>query len=99
MKAMKKITVLLLVIAIAVSMAGCGSTPANTIFSKDDLDGKTIGVQLGTTGDIYASDYEGDEAGTKIERYNKGADAVQALKQGKIDCVIIDEQSYDAWYR
>ncbi len=29
---------------------------------------------------------------TKVERYNKGADAVQALKLGKIDCVVIDEQ-------
>ena len=58
----------------------------------DDLGGKKIGVQLGTTGDIYASDYEGDEAGTVIERYNKGNDAVMALKQGKIDCVIIDNQ-------
>ena len=28
----------------------------------------------------------------KIERYNKGADAIQALKLGKIDCVVIDEQ-------
>lgn len=62
------------------------------IETVDDLSGKRIGVQLGTTGDIYASDYEGDDAGTVIERYNKGADAVQALKQGKIDCVIIDEQ-------
>ena len=42
--------------------------------------------------DIYASDYEGDEAGTEVERYNKITDAVQALKQGKIDCVIADEQ-------
>lgn len=62
----------------------------NTVSSVDDLPGKTIGVQLGTTGDIYASDYEAE--GSTIERYNKGADAIQALKQGKIDCVIIDEQ-------
>lgn len=62
------------------------------IETVDDLPGSRIGVQLGTTGDIYASDYEGDDAGTTVERYNKGADAVQALKQGKIDCVIIDEQ-------
>ena len=34
----------------------------NTVNSIDDLEGKSIGVQLGTTGDIYASDYEGDEA-------------------------------------
>lgn len=37
------------------------------------------------------SDYETDGSGTVVERYNKGADAVQALKQGKLDCVIIDE--------
>ena len=58
----------------------------------DDIPGSRIGVQLGTTGDIYASDYEGDDAGTTITRYNKGADAIQALKQDKLDCVIIDEQ-------
>lgn len=56
----------------------------------DDLPGKKIGVQIGTTGAIYAEDYEGDESGTSVERFNKGADAVQALKVGKIDCVIID---------
>ena len=49
-------------------------------------------MQLGTTGDIYVSDYEKDGSGTKVERYNKGADAIQALKLGKIDCVVIDEQ-------
>ena len=67
----------------------------NTVNSLEDLPGKTIGVQLGTTGDIYASDYEAE--GSTIERYNKGADAVQALKQGKIDCVIIDAQPAQAF--
>ena len=65
---------------------------SETVNSADDLPGKRIGVQLGTTGDIYVSDYESDGSGTVVERYNKGADAVQALKQGKIDCVVIDEQ-------
>ena len=93
MKKMKRFAALSLAAAMMMSMFGCGAkVPANSVNSVDDLDGKTIGVQTGTTGDIYASDYEGDDAGTKIERYNKGADAVQALKQGKIDCVIIDEQ-------
>ena len=69
----------------------------NQIKTIDDLDGKKIGVQIGTTGDIYASDYEGDKAGTVVERYNKGADAVQALKLGKINCVIIDEQPAKAY--
>ena len=88
---MKKLVSLILMCAMVLSLTACGSkAPANTVFSVDDLPGKTIGVQLGTTGDIYASDYE--EEGSTIERYNKGADAIQALKQGKIDCVIIDEQ-------
>lgn len=62
------------------------------IATVDDLAGSKIGVQIGTTGDIYASDYEKDGSGTIVERYNKGVDAVQALKLGKLDCVIIDEQ-------
>lgn len=75
---------------------GCGkeakSLPEKVVTCVDDLEGANVGVQLGTTGDIYITDYEGDEAGTKISRFNKGADAVQALKQGKVDCVLIDEQ-------
>lgn len=66
-----------------------GAIP-NTVNTLEDLPGKTIGVQLGTTGDIYASDYEAE--GSTIERFNKAADAVQALKLGKVDCVIIDGQ-------
>lgn len=65
---------------------------AETVTCVDDIAGKRIGVQLGTTGDIYASDYESDGSGSVVERYNKGAEAVQGLKQGKLDCVIIDEQ-------
>lgn len=55
----------------------------------DDLNGKKIGVQLSTTGDIYAKEDFGEE---NVEAYNKGADAVMALKQGKVDAVIIDNQ-------
>lgn len=59
------------------------------IKTPDDLEGKKIGVQQGTTGDIYISDDFGDE---NVERYNKGFEAVQALIQGKIDAVVIDDQ-------
>jgi len=58
------------------------------IKTPDDLVGKTIGVQLGTTGDIFAEEIDD----VKLERYNKGFEAVQALQQGKIDAVIIDDQ-------
>lgn len=66
-------------------------TEGSTIASPDDLAGDKIkiGVQQGTTGDIYATDDYGDE---HIERYNKGMEAVQALAQGKVDAVIIDDQ-------
>lgn len=87
----------MMVLAIG-SMTGCEKTKENkdtnqkAITCVDDLSGANIGVQIGTTGDNYASDYEGDDAGSKVTRFNKGTDAVQALKQGKVDCVIIDEQ-------
>ncbi|MCB7319708.1 transporter substrate-binding domain-containing protein [Lacrimispora sp. 210928-DFI.3.58] len=58
------------------------------IAGPDDLAGVIVGVQLGTTGDIYVSDLEAE--GTTVERYNKGFEAVQALSQGKIDAVVID---------
>ncbi len=86
---MKKKLAVILVTVMTMGLCACGGgVPANKVNNIDDLEGKKIGVQLGTTGDIYASDIKG----AKMERFNKGADAVQSLKQGKIDCVIIDEQ-------
>lgn len=85
---LKKFAVLAAALVTASALCSCGSVPENTVFSVDDLPGKKIGVQLGTVGDSYAEDYK--DQGSTIERFSKGADAVQALKQGKIDCVIID---------
>lgn len=57
------------------------------IETADDLIGKTIGVQLGTTGDInIASNIEN----AKVNQYSKAIDAALALADGKIDCVIVD---------
>ena len=39
---------------------------------------------------LFVSDYEAD--GTKVMRYSKGADAIVALTQNKIDCVVIDSE-------
>ena len=56
-----------------------------------------VGVQTGTTGDIYATgDIEDAGLGT-LSRFNKGADAVEALKIGKVDCVIIDNEPAKAF--
>lgn len=58
------------------------------ISSFDDLAGKAIGVQLGTTGDFIASD---DVEGASVSQYNKAVDAVNDLINGRVDCVIIDK--------
>lgn len=91
-KTTKAIALLAASTMLAVSLTACG-TPANTVFSADDLKGKKIGAQLGTTGYIYAGDVED----ATVEPYNKGADAVQALKQGKLDAVIIDSEPAKAF--
>lgn len=69
-------------------LSGCGEQAVvNTVNSLDDLSGKKIGVQRKTTGDVYASDIEGAE----VVRFNRGIDAVTALKKGVVDAVIIDD--------
>lgn len=65
------------------------------IASPDDLVGKTIGVQLGTTGDSYAGDVED----ATVERYNKGFEAVQSLLSDKIDAVVIDQEPAKAFIK
>lgn len=53
-----------------------------------------VGTQQDTTGDIYSTDDFGDE---RVQRFNKGADAVQALITGKVDLVIIDNEPAKAF--
>ena len=71
------------------------------ITSVDDLFADdahfNIGVQESTTGDIYTSDELEDEGLATIFRYNRGADAVQALVTGRVDCVVIDNEPAKAF--
>ena len=55
--------------------------------SVDDLAGKKIGTQRGTTGYLYCSDDFGDE---NVVAYDNGLTAVQMLNNGQVDCVVID---------
>ena len=57
------------------------------IASVDDLAGKKIGTQRGTTGYLYCSDDFGDE---NVVAYDDGLTAVQMLNNGQVDCVVID---------
>lgn len=92
MKNWKKLTAGLLAIMMTVSLAACGGKKdeAKAINKIEDLKGAVIGVQLGTTGDLEASK---EEVGAKeVQRFSKGSEAIQALKTGQVDCVIIDSQ-------
>ena len=70
----------------------------SAITTVDDLyaEGTTtkIGVQLGTTGDIYASDDFGSD---RVTQYNNGNEAILALQKGDVDCVIIDNEPAKAF--
>ena len=59
----------------------------SAIKSLDDLAGKKIGVQLSTTGDIYATDEFGADF---VTQYNKATDCILGLTKGDVDAVIID---------
>lgn len=84
-------------------LAGCGSTPATTdesntsenaqttktITGVADLAGARVGVQEGTTGDLYVSD---EVEGAEVSRFKRVVDAGMDLKNGKVDAVVVDDQ-------
>lgn len=66
----------------------------SSIATLDDLAGKKIGTQIGTTGFMYSQWDYGEE---NVTGYSKGADAILALKGGDVDCVIIDNEPAKAF--
>lgn len=86
----KTLSILSALVLMTACLSGCGKSDedsSQTISSSDDLAGKTIGTQLGTTGYMVA----GDIPNAKVEKYKDGFEAVQALEDKKVDAVIIDE--------
>lgn len=73
----------------------------SSITSVDDLFAEgamhTIGVQLTTTGDLYTTWDLEDNGLAVINRYPNGNEAVMALKAGKVDCVVIDNEPAKAY--
>ena len=66
----------------------------SAIAAYEDLEGKMIGVQSGTTGDIYCTDEFGQD---NVKQFANGALAVEALKNDQVDCVIIDNEPAKAF--
>ena len=102
-KMMKKLVFPVFLAFFSILLASCGgeskSVIPNRVYSINDLGHKKVGVQIGNTADIYASDFGGDTAKIDVERYTKLADAVQALMQGKVDAVMSDDQPAKAFVR
>ena len=67
---------------------------SSDIASADDLAGKKIGTQRGTTGYLYCSDDFGEDA---VVAYDNGLTAVQALNNGQVDAVVIDNEPAKAY--
>ena len=67
---------------------------SDAVKSLDDLDGALIGCQESTTGYAYCSGDYGEE---NVTAYTNGATAVQALLDGKVDCVVIDQEPAKAF--
>nr|WP_296077734.1 basic amino acid ABC transporter substrate-binding protein [uncultured Ruminococcus sp.] len=71
-------------------------TKDSEIKTLDDIKGKNIGVQTSTTGDLYATD---DYGADHVKKFDSGNAAVNALKVGKVDCVIIDNEPAKAYVK
>lgn len=61
---------------------------SDAVKGKADLEGKKIGVQLGTTGEMEAKKI----ADATVESYDAGFAAVMDLANGKLDAVVIDQK-------
>ena len=83
---MKKISILAAAIAL-LALTGCAKSKV-VINGKADLEGKKIGVQAGTTGEWFV---EENIPGAQIASFKSGIDAALDLKNGAIDCVVLDE--------
>lgn len=85
-----------LVLIFVLLVSACDGEKASvpgTVFSLGDLPGKRVGVLRDSQADLYATDLElpsGEEAPSVIKRYDSLDDAVDDLREGMLDCVIMD---------
>lgn len=74
--------------------------PNSSITSVDDLFAEganhVVGVQTSTTGFIYATSDIQDAGLGEVKSFSKTTDAIEALKNGQVDCVILDNQPAQA---
>ena len=85
---MKKSITIIFTLLIILSLFSCGGKAKIVINTADDLVGKKIGVQAGTTGELYVQENVKD---AKVASFKTGMDAALDLKNGAIDAIVLDE--------
>ncbi|MEG1500967.1 MAG: transporter substrate-binding domain-containing protein [Clostridiales bacterium] len=98
MKLRKSASLILIALMSVFILAACSNEAKIAIEKPEDLAGKKIGVQEGTTGDAYVTENVAatatvDEAtvNTEIARFKKPTDAALDLKNGKLDAIVLDK--------
>ena len=87
--------VVVIVAAVGIALAMNNGGSSKKIENFEDLNGATVGVVKGYTGETFARQYIEDgklSSNTDVKAYTSGAFAIDALNQGHVDCVIIDDQ-------
>lgn len=84
---MKKIFSTAVILASLFTFIGCAKKTV-TINSTEDLVGKKVGCQSGTTGELYLTE---ELKGVKVQSFKTGIDASLSLKNGAIDALVLDE--------
>ena len=82
-------------VQVVIVAEGSDITSVDDLFAGEKI--YTIGVQLTTTGDLYTTWDLEDNGLAVINRYPNGNEAVLALKAGKVDCVVIDNEPAKAY--
>ncbi|MBQ9630053.1 MAG: transporter substrate-binding domain-containing protein, partial [Treponema sp.] len=82
---MKKILCSIFVLAVLFASCSKSSVKINGV---DDLAGKKIGVQAGTTGESFV---QNNVSGAQLKSFKTGMDAAMDLNNGAIDAVVLDE--------
>lgn len=94
---MKKIFFVVIAVLTIMMLSGCKEEiPGNTVYSASDMPGKTVGVLAGTASASYMEIYGGSMS---IEQYDDVETMAAALKNGSLDCVIADVETFEEMER
>lgn len=85
---MKKVIAIFGALVLGAMFCSCGKKAQVEINSIDDLVGKTVGCQAGTTGEIFVTE---EMKGIKVKSFKTGIEAALDLKNGACDAVVLDE--------